>query len=103
MVDKSEQKYELVQQICEMLGLPLFRLSTGSTEPKEMFLAISHEIGLAIPETHHKVEIAREIVEYAGISWSSACESSGGTVTQLGLSKVRDAVVFFTNEDAKKG
>ena len=41
--------------------------------------------------------MARQIVELSGGNWNSDCESTGGTVTHLGLEKVRDAVSFFTS------
>lgn len=94
-------KEELIQEISMMLGVPSPRLSTGSTEPKEIFLLINELLGLAIPKNFQKPEMAQQIVELSGGTWSSDCESTGGTVTHLGLERVRNAVSFFTKYERR--
>jgi len=91
-------KEELIREISELLGVPPFKVSTGSTEPKDLFIVISDFLGLAISAKLQKPEMARQIVELSGGDWSSDCESTGGTVTHLGLERVRDAVSFFTKD-----
>jgi hypothetical protein len=97
----KRSKEALIREISDLLEFSPLKLSTGSTEPKELFILISEILGLAIPSSHTKPEIAKQIVEYAGGVWSSECESVGGTVTSIGLERVRDAVVFFTNVNSK--
>ena len=74
-------------------------MSTGSTEPREIFVLINTQLGLGIDETLTKPEFAKAIVERAGLVWSPDCESRGSTVTLLGLELVLDAVRFFTEPD----
>ena len=82
-----------------MLGITPPKVSTGSTEPKELFILINELLGLAIPGNLQKPDVAQQIVELSGGTWTTDCESSGGTVTHLGLEKVRDAVSFFTRSE----
>lgn len=70
-------------------------MSTGSTEPREIFDAINQKLGLGIETTRTKPETARAIVESAGMIWQPDYESRGGTVTIGGLMAVEKAVEFF--------
>jgi hypothetical protein len=95
-------KAEIVEEIALLLGVETPRMSTGSTEPREIFDLIDESLGLRIMLTSNrsKPEIARAIVEAAGYPWLANFESRGGTVTRDGLAEVLRAVVFFTrNED----
>jgi len=92
-------KEVLIQEISLMLGMPSLKVSTGSTEPKELFILINDLLGLAIPSNLQKPDMAQQIVELSGGMWSAECESAGGTVTHLGLERVRDAVSFFTRSE----
>ena len=94
-------KEELIIEIALMLDIPSPKLSTGSTEPKELFMLINDLLGLAIPSNIQKPDMAKQIVELSGGTWTLDCESTGGTVTHLGLQKVRDAVSFFTMSEKK--
>ena len=92
-------KQDLIADISSMLGIPAPKVSTGSTEPKELFILVNDLLGLAIPTNLQKPDMAQQIVEFSGGTWTADCESSGGTVTHLGLEKVRDAVSFFTRSE----
>jgi hypothetical protein len=94
-------KEELILEIALMLEIPSPKLSTGSTEPKELFMLINDLLGLAIPSNIQKPDMAKQIVELSGGTWTLDSESTGGTVTHLGLQKVRDAVSFFTMSENK--
>jgi hypothetical protein len=95
-------KEDLIQEISMMLGMPSPKVSTGSTEPKELFVLINDLLGLAIPGNLQKPDMAQQIVELSGGTWSAECESTGGTVTHLGLERVRDAVSFFTRSEKRE-
>lgn len=72
-------------------------MSTGSTEPREIFDLVNEALGLGLeldrPLT--KPEMARGIVEAAGYPWLADYESRGGTVTRAGLTAVLEAVKLF--------
>jgi hypothetical protein len=89
------QKAQLVDTIAAELGVETPRMSTGSTEPKEIFLLVNDVLGLGLSSRLTKPELARAIVEASGEVWTATCESRGGTVTAEGIHKVLQAVRFF--------
>lgn len=91
-----ETKADIVTEIAQRLGTPTPRMSTGSTEPREIFELANEVLGLGIPSGLTKPELASAIVESSGESWNADFESSGGTVTKKGLLAVAKAVGFFT-------
>ena len=71
-------------------------MSTGSTEPKEILVAVDDAFGLSLScDQMTKPELAAKIVESAGFPWTPSCESRGGTITREGLSMVLLATEFF--------
>lgn len=88
-------KEQLVGDIATRLGIDPPPMSTGSTEPKEIFVTINRQLGLGLDERSTKPELARAIVECAGHSWAPDYESRGSTVTAAGLLAVVKAVDFF--------
>jgi hypothetical protein len=91
----KKTKEDLVIEIAQLLRVTPPRMSTGSTEPKELFIIIEEVLALGLDLSKSKPEIARKIVESVGISWDPNCESRGSTVTHRGLSKVLEAITFF--------
>lgn len=91
-------KEEISDCITDKLKLPRAIFSTGSTEPKELFINIIDALGLKFQSHRSKPEMARLIVESAGFAWRPEFESTGATVTRQGLEAVLGAVMFFLNE-----
>lgn len=91
-------KEYLVAAIAGRLGIPPPPMSTGSTEPKEVFAAVNRQLGLGLDDRSSKPELARAIVESAGYTWKPDYESRGSTVTAAGLNAVLSAVEFFLAE-----
>jgi len=71
-----------------MLGVVAPPMSTGSTEPKDIFIAVVKVLGLGLDTSQTKPQLARDIVEADGLMWGPECESRGGTVTLTGLERV---------------
>ena len=88
-------KSEVAHLITSKLGLPDVDFSTGSTEPKELFLQVAHCLAIDIRDVNTKPAIARRIVEISGDVWLPNYESSGSTITIDGLKAVHSAVEFF--------
>ena len=88
-------KSDVANLITSKLGLPEVHFSTGSTEPKELFLQVAHCLAIDISDVNTKPTIARRIVEVSGEIWLPNYESSGSTVTIDGLKAVHSAVEFF--------
>ena len=85
----------MANEITDLLGIPKVRFSTGSTEPKELFIQIADCLGLGIELNLNKPVLARQIVESSGAVWLPDYESTGSTVTLKGLLAVKSAVEFY--------
>lgn len=96
-MSEKHDKTAIVIQLASLIGLrEAPKMSTGSTEPREIFVAINDELGLGLDAVEAtKPEMARGIVERAGMKWLPTHESRGGTVTRDGLLAVLAAVQFF--------
>jgi len=88
-------KSKVANEITELLRLEPVHFSSGSTEPKELFLSIADSLGLGIDPILPKPVIARRIVESSGQTWLTDYESSGGTVTLKGLQAVKTSVEYY--------
>lgn len=88
-------KADIVWNIAIKLGVEAPKMSTGSTEPREIFEIVNDRLGLGIDSRITKPDMARQIVEAAGMTWNAHYESSGGTVTKVGLEAVLEAVAHF--------
>ena len=93
---RGQQKADVVRDIADAIGIDAPPMSTGSTEPKTIFLLVNDALGLGISPRKTKPELARAIVEASGEVWGASHESRGGTVTMGGLLAVRQAVRFFS-------
>ena len=109
-MSRTNVKAELVKAIANELGAERPHMSTGSTEPKAIFLLANDALGLRLDVRLTKPELARAIVEASGANWTATCESRGGTVTTEGLQRVLDAVQYFlstssasSSRDPKQG
>lgn len=89
-------KVDYVYAIAVLIDVEMPHMSTGSTEPRELFTEVNDQLGLGLPSAATKPELARGIVEASGSVWLPTYESTGSTVTLDGLRAVHAAVEFFT-------
>lgn len=92
--DKAK-KVDIVVEIANRIGVAAPRMSTGSTEPREIFVLVNERLGLGVDPGVGKPELARAIVESSGAAWHPDFESRGATVTKPGLLAVLRSVEFF--------
>ena len=106
MLIPAQDKQEAVSRIAHEMGVPDRRCSTGSTEPKKIFIDVLRGLGLSLDEHLHKPELGQAIVQAAGLNWDDQCDSrntpSGGgdTVTLMGLNRVLEAVTIIKAQRA---
>lgn len=98
LVMTRELKVDVVQRIAHLIYVPAPRMSTGSTEPREIFDLVVESLGLEYEGRKTKPELAQFITESAGLFWGPSCESRGGTVTLEGLKQVEQSVRLFLGE-----
>lgn len=88
-----ESKQELMDVISYHLKIPIFKCSTGSSEPREFLLAIIEQLGISkLAVGLDKVELAKLIVESGGRQWLPSFHSSGGTITREGMLAIQEVV-----------
>lgn len=92
-------KVEIVGEIAHLIGVPAPQMSTGSTEPREIFDLVNVRLGLGLDPKRDKPGMARGIVEASGRQWAPDFESRGATVTKSGLVAVLEAVQFFVADE----
>ena len=92
-------KVEIVGEIAHLIGVPAPHMSTGSTEPREIFDLVNNRLGLGLDPKRDKPGMARGIVEASGRRWAPDYESRGATVTKAGLVAVLHAVQFFVKNE----
>ncbi len=90
-----ETKQDVMNDVCRILGIQQFRVSTGSTEPRAFFEAVCDQIGMPIKATMDKPALAQRIIEGSGQVWKANYSSRGSTVTLTGLKAVKVAVTLF--------
>lgn len=85
---EGRPKQELLDHLCDMLGLPREPVGVGSSLPSHVFDAAATAAGVprgSMPE------IGEAIAEKAGLGWGPECDSrstisgGGSTVTRAGL------------------
>ena len=92
----SRTKQDVINEICDILDVRRLQVSRGSTEPKELLLVISELCSITINPRMTKPELAKAIVEHAGLRWRASCSSTGSTITLDGLLLVLQATKLFT-------
>jgi hypothetical protein len=88
----TRTKQNVMDDTCALLGIPFWRVSTGSTEPKDYLLAVANSLGIPIELCDSKPELAMRIVEASGEVWLPFYESQGATITRYGLEAVERSV-----------
>lgn len=89
-------KSQVVAEIARLLGVNPPPMSTGSSEPRQIFVLVNDRLGLGLNPRLGKPELAQGIVEASGEAWHPDYESRGARVTKSGLVAVLRAVQFFT-------
>lgn len=81
-------KQELLDQICDRIGIPRHQVGVGSSLPSEVFDAAATFAGV---QRGSMPEISEAIAAKAGQAWGPSCDSrgslsgGGSTVTREGL------------------
>ena len=86
-------KQEIIDEISQHLGIPSYPVSTGSTEPKEVLIAVADQLGITgLSKGMDKPELGKLLVEASGNLWLPEFDSTGGTITKEGLVAIKQSV-----------
>ena len=88
----TSTKQDVMDSICTLLGTAMWRVSTGSTEPKGFLIAVADSLGLSATPNDSKPALAKRLVEAGGGIWLPTHESQGNTITRSGLEAIEKSV-----------
>lgn len=88
-------KPEVVRSIADLLGVPAPPSAHGSREPKKILELVNDQLSLGFDNRLSKPELAKAIVQSAGLTWTPDCWSRPQTLTRRGLLRVEEAVKIF--------
>jgi hypothetical protein len=98
---RGGRKQDIVAALAQAVGRRPPAMSTGSTEPREIFEYIDEGLALGLAESgaRTKPRYARGIVDAAALEvWLPTYESAGGTITLQGLKAVLRAVLYLLRD-----
>lgn len=84
----GRSKQDLLDSICDQLGVAREPIGVGSSLPSQVFLTMAAKVGV---RRGSMPEIGQAVAERAGITWGPSCDSrgsssgGGSTVTIEGL------------------
>lgn len=84
----AKNKLEAVARISNLTESGPELLGPGSKEHKSVFFNLSKGLGLKYSSSDTKQELAKNIVTSFGGIWDKSCESSGQTITLIGLNRM---------------
>ena len=96
------QKKQTMQEICELLDMEQIHPTTGSSIPSIFFSEIAAKMG--VPTSGTMPVLAKRIIEFARLPWKleysseHAPSGGGGTVTNLGLVALKNAVLIWKGD-----
>lgn len=84
----AQDKLEAVTRIAQLTGASPEKLGPGSKERRSALTGLATGLGLAVESAQTKPLLARGITEQLGGAWGSDCESTGNTITLVGLNRL---------------
>lgn len=96
----ARSKQEALDRIGELICRRSRQVSTGSTEPREVFLDVAASLGVMV-DTSSKPASAEQIARAGNQPWDETCDSrktpsgGGSTVTLEGLNRVIRAIAII--------
>jgi hypothetical protein len=99
----GQSKQDLLDQLCEQLGLPHHRVGVGSSLPSAVFDELVRRFQV---RPGSMPEVAEAVVRLANLDWTAGCDSrgsisgGGSTVTREGLEVLVKAVARLRGRGA---
>ena len=91
----GETKQDVLEDICDLLGMPRMTVSVGSSLPSEVFVEAARQLRFT---PGSMPEVCEEVIRRAGHAWSPSFDSrgslsgGGSTVTLEGFQAMRKAL-----------
>lgn len=97
-----ETKADIVQEICDLVSIPEYTTTSGSSIPRRFFSDLLDTFGIV--DEGDSVTASKKLFELTSIEWDSTFASEntpsggGGTITLEGLKALRNVVVYLLDD-----
>ena len=97
-----ETKADIVREICDLVSIPEYTTTSGSSIPRRFFSDLLDTFG--IDDEGDSVTASKKLFELTNIHWDSTYASEntpsggGGTVTLEGLKALRNVVIYLLDD-----
>lgn len=97
-----ETKADIVREICDLVSIPEYTTTTGSSIPRRFFSDLLDTFG--IDDEGDSVAASKKLFELTNVNWDTAYASEntpsggGGTITLEGLKALRNVVIYLLDD-----
>lgn len=97
-----ETKADIVREICDLVSIPEYTTTSGSSIPRRFFSDLLDTFGIA--DEGDSVTASKKLFELTNVNWDSSYASEntpsggGGTITLEGLKALRNVVIYLLDD-----
>ena len=97
-----ETKADIIREICDLVSIPEYSTTAGSSVPRRFFSDLLDTFGIV--DEGDSVTASKKLFELSNIEWNSTYASEntpsggGGTITLDGLKALRKVVVYLLDD-----
>lgn len=97
-----ETKADIVREICNLVSIPEYTTTSGSSIPRRFFSDLLDTFGIA--DEGDSVTASKKLFELTNIAWEASYASEntpsggGGTITLEGLKGLRNVVIYLLDD-----
>ena len=97
-----ETKADIVREICDLVSIPEYTTTSGSSIPRRFFSDLLDTFG--IDDEGDSVTASKKLFELTSVNWNATYASEntpsggGGTITLEGLKALRNVVIYLLDD-----
>lgn len=97
-----ETKADIIREICDLVSIPEYTTSSGSSIPRRFFSDLLDTFGII--DEGDSVTASKKLFELTNVNWDASYASEntpsggGGTITLEGLKALRNVVVYLLDD-----
>ncbi len=97
-----ETKADIVREICDLVSIPEYTTTSGSSIPRRFFSDLLDTFGIA--DEGDSVTASKKLFELTNVNWDASFASEntpsggGGTITLEGLKALRNVVIYLLDD-----
>ena len=97
-----ETKADIIREICDLVSIPEYTTSSGSSIPRRFFSDLLDTFGIV--DEGDSVTASKKLFELTNVNWDASYASEntpsggGGTITLEGLKALRNVVIYLLDD-----